>query len=83
MANTLGQEYVIIPSLNGEFIKSVDECKAVAEKMNKAADICHESGLKLGYHNHNFEWKPLEGGTTFYDTILKETDPKKVNMENG
>ena len=81
VAKTLGQTYVVIPSLNGEFIKTVDECKAVAEKMNKAADICKASGLKLGYHNHNFEWKPLGGGSTFYDTILKETDPKLVHME--
>jgi sugar phosphate isomerase/epimerase len=49
--------------------------------MNKAAEICNASGLKLGYHNHNFEWKPLAGGTTFYDTILKYTDPKRVHME--
>lgn len=81
VAKTLGQTYVVIPSLNGDFIKTVDECKAVAEKMNKAAEICKASGLKLGYHNHNFEWKPLKGGGTFYDTILKETDPELVHME--
>lgn len=81
VANTLGQTYLVIPSLNGDFIKTVDECKAVAEKMNKAAEICKASGLKLGYHNHNFEWKPLTGGGTFYDTILAGTDPKLVHME--
>jgi sugar phosphate isomerase/epimerase len=81
VAKGLGQTYVVVPSLNGEFIKTVDECKGVAEKMNKAAEICKASGLKLGYHNHNFEWKPLGGGATFYDTILKETDPKLVHME--
>jgi len=81
VANALGQTYVVVPSLNGEFIKTVDECKAVAEKLNKAADICKASGLKLGYHNHNFEWKPLGGGATFYDTILAGTDPKLVHME--
>ncbi|HTE02213.1 MAG TPA: sugar phosphate isomerase/epimerase [Mucilaginibacter sp.] len=81
VAKVIGQTYVVIPSLNGEFIKSVDECKAVAEKMNKAAEICKTSGLKLGYHNHNFEWKPLGGGATFYDTILQHTDPKLVHME--
>ena len=81
VAKIIGQSYITIPSLNGEFIKSVDECKAVADKMNKAADICKASGLKLGYHNHNFEWKPLGGGATFYDTILAHTDPKLVHME--
>ncbi|MES2428732.1 MAG: sugar phosphate isomerase/epimerase [Bacteroidota bacterium] len=79
-ANATGMSHVIIPSINGEFIKTVDECKAVAEKMNKAAEILQKSGLKLGYHNHNFEWKPI-GDTTFYDTIIDHTDPKLVAME--
>jgi sugar phosphate isomerase/epimerase len=79
-ANATGQSHIIIPSINGEFIKTVDECKAVADKMNKAAEICQKSGLKLGYHNHNFEWKPI-GDTTFYDTVIDNTDPKLVAME--
>jgi sugar phosphate isomerase/epimerase len=80
VANTIGQTYIIIPSLNHSFIKTVDDCKAVAEKMNKIAEICKASGLKLGYHNHNFEWQPV-GDTTFYDVVLNNTDPKLVNME--
>lgn len=79
-ANITGMTYVVIPSVNGEALKTADSLKKIAEKMNKAAEICGKAGLKLGYHNHNFEWKPVEG-TTFYDTILKETDPKLVHME--
>ena len=79
-ANITGREYVIVPHLNGDFIKTVDDFKSIAAKLNKAAEICKQSGLKLGYHNHNFEWKPV-GGTTFYDTILNETDPALVNLE--
>lgn len=79
-ANATGMTYVVIPSVNGEALKSADSFKKIAEKMNKAAEICGKAGLKLGYHNHNFEWKPVEG-TTFYDTILKNTDPKLVHME--
>lgn len=75
-----GMTYLVIPSVNGEALKTADSLKKIAEKMNQAAEICGKSGLKLGYHNHNFEWKPVEG-TTFYDTILKETDPKLVHME--
>ena len=79
-ANITGMSYVIIPSINGDVLKSADQFKQVAEKMNKAAEICKKSGLKLGYHNHNFEWKPIDG-TTFYDVVLKETDPALVHME--
>jgi len=79
-ANIVGMEYVIVPHLNGDFIKTVDDFKNIANKLNQAADICKKSGLKLGYHNHNFEWKVVDG-TTFYDTILNETDPASVHME--
>jgi sugar phosphate isomerase/epimerase len=79
-ANATGMKYVVVPSINGEVLKSADQFKQVAEKLNKAAEMCKKSGLQLGYHNHNFEWKPIDG-TTFYDTILKETDPKLVHME--
>lgn len=80
VANITGQTYVIVPSINGSVLKSADDFKKVAANLNKAAEICGKSGLKLGYHNHNFEWKPVDG-TTFYDTILKETDPRLVHME--
>jgi sugar phosphate isomerase/epimerase len=79
-ANITGMSYVVCPSINGEVLKSADQFKIVADKMNKAAELCKASGLKLGYHNHNFEWKPVDG-TTFYNTLLKETDPALVHME--
>jgi sugar phosphate isomerase/epimerase len=79
-ANATGQSHIIVPSINGEYIKTVDQFKATADQLNKAAEICKKSGLKLGYHNHNFEWQPVDG-TTFYDTIIDHTDPALVAME--
>ncbi|MBK0381009.1 sugar phosphate isomerase/epimerase family protein [Mucilaginibacter segetis] len=75
-----GQTYIVVPSLNHNFIKTAEDFKTIAGKLNAAAEICKKHGLKLGYHNHNFEWKEV-GGTTFYDTVLNNTDPKLVNME--
>ncbi len=80
VAHITGQSYITVPSLAEQFIRTADDFKHIAEKMNKAAEICKGEALKLGYHNHNFEWKPVEG-TTFYDTILKYTDPALVHME--
>ena len=79
-ANITGMSYIIVPSVNEEVLKSADQFKMVAEKMNKAAEICKKSGLKLGYHNHNFEWAPVDG-TTFYDVLMANTDPALVHME--
>lgn len=80
VAKTAGQEYLTIPYIGADIRKSVDDFKNLAEKMNKAAELCKKSGLKLAYHNHDFEFKPIDG-TMLYDVLLKETEPKLVNFE--
>jgi sugar phosphate isomerase/epimerase len=79
-AHITGMETIIVPHLDGNFIKTVDDFKRIADKLSTAAAICKKEGLKFGYHNHNFEWKVVDG-TTFYDTILTNTDPNVVKME--
>ena len=39
----------------------VDGWKAIADKLNAAAEKLEPSGLKVGYHNHQAEWKPVAG----------------------
>ena len=77
--NTLGQKYLTIPSLPRS-AKSAEEYKPVAERMNKAATLCKDGGVTLAYHNHDFEFIQLPGGTG-YDVLLAETDPSLVKFE--
>jgi sugar phosphate isomerase/epimerase len=35
--------------------------KAIADELNATAEKLEPSGLKVGYHNHQAEWKPVEG----------------------
>ena len=79
-ARGCGQTYVIVPYLDEKLRTSVADFKTVATRLNKAGALCQAAGLKLGYHNHDFEFKPI-GGTTLYDVLLKETDPKLVVFE--
>ena len=39
----------------------LDGWKKLAENLNAAADKLQSSGMKVGYHNHDAEWKPIEG----------------------
>lgn len=82
-AATVGQKYFIIPALppNVRTAGTLDDYKKMAAKFNIAAELCQKSGLKLGYHNHNFEFKDQGSGQTGYDILLKETDPKLVSFE--
>ena len=45
-----------------------------------AAETCKKTGIKLAYHNHDFEFAPVDGKTGF-DILIKETDPKLVFFE--
>nr|AUN37921.1 sugar phosphate isomerase/epimerase [uncultured bacterium] len=79
-ANILGSEYVTIPWLDENLRKNIDGYKRIAQKINEAAVLCKQSGLKLAYHNHNFEFKKF-GNQTGYDILLQETDKKLVDFE--
>ncbi|NML65138.1 sugar phosphate isomerase/epimerase [Hymenobacter sp. RP-2-7] len=79
-AKGCGQTYVVVPSLDGKLLQSVADFKTIASRLNQAGKRCQAAGLRIGYHNHNFEFKPL-GGTTLYEVLLKETDPKLVDFE--
>ncbi len=58
---TVGVQYIVVPYLEEErrpgnegFAKCVEDVKALAKK-------CAENGLPLQYHNHDFEFKTVDG----------------------
>jgi len=77
-AATVGQQYVISPWLDDKYRKDLDGLKAFLAVFNKSGELCKKSGMKFGYHNHNFEFNTDVGGMRLYDIILKETDPNLV-----
>ena len=77
-AATVGQQYVISPWLDDKYRKDLDGLKAFLAVFNKSGELCRKSGMKFGYHNHNFEFNTNVGGMMLYDIILQETDPKLV-----
>jgi len=53
---------------------NLDGWKAIADKLNAAADALAPSGLKPGYHNHDAEWKPVDGVRPM-EILAKNTKP--------
>lgn len=79
-AKVLNQSFVTIPSISPAIFKTVESTKAFSQKVNRASKIVNDAGLKLAYHNHDMEFFDLNG-TTGYDIMLDETDPKLVDFE--
>lgn len=71
-ANKAGIKHLVIPYLAGKNRKTLDDYKLVCERCNKGAEQARKAGIQLSYHNHSFEFQPLEGGETGYETMIKE-----------
>ncbi|GAA4210508.1 sugar phosphate isomerase/epimerase [Pedobacter jeongneungensis] len=79
-AKVLGSEYVTIPWLDDSIRKNADDYKKIALRINEAGKMAKAAGIRLAYHNHNFEFEK-HGDTTGYEILLKGTDKKFVDFE--
>lgn len=79
-AKVLGSKYVTIPYLDQSIRKTAADYKKIAAKINVAAKMCKAAGLRLAYHNHDFEFEKF-GETTGYQILLNETDKNLVDFE--
>ena len=52
----------------------IDGWKVIADKLNSAAEQLAPSGLKVGYHNHDAEWRPVDGVRPM-DILANNTNP--------
>lgn len=78
-AHVVGHKYLVSPWIDDKY-RTVSGYKQVAELFNKAGEATKKAGIQFAYHNHNFEFPPVDGVVP-YDLLLAETDRDKVKME--
>ncbi|MBC3785235.1 sugar phosphate isomerase/epimerase family protein [Spirosoma utsteinense] len=78
MANGAGLSYLLCPYIGPQ--KTFDDWKKIADKFNSVGEQVTKGGLKFGYHNHDYSFKPLEGKIP-QEYLLANTDPKNVMFE--
>lgn len=89
-AKAAGFEYFVVPiPPMGLFQKDPETqsmgMKGGAENLSKIlaelGEKCHKAGLKLLYHNHDFEFMKDKDGVVTIDYLLEHSDPKYVNFQ--
>jgi sugar phosphate isomerase/epimerase len=80
-AAVMGQQYVVSPWLDDTMRKTYDDFKRYMDVFNKSGELCKKSGMKFGYHNHDFEFNTSLNGIKLYDLILQNTDPALVAQQ--
>jgi sugar phosphate isomerase/epimerase len=71
-----GVKYLVAASIN---VSTADNVKSSIDILNKVQEDCRKSGLILAYHNHDAEFKAVEGVVP-YDEFLTKLSPD-IKME--
>ena len=79
-SKTIGLKYIVCPWIPEDLRKSPDIWKQAAEKFNHCGELSQKAGLQFAYHNHWFEFLPVDGKLP-YDELLKQCDANLVKME--
>ncbi|MFC1960770.1 sugar phosphate isomerase/epimerase family protein [Chloroflexota bacterium] len=66
----------VYPSASPATFATVDSIKELCDRLNEGSAIAAESGLTVGYHNHDWEFQPVEDtGKTGYAIMLELLEP--------
>lgn len=79
-ARQVGHQYLVCAWIPEERRRTLDDWKHASEVLNHAGSVCKDAGIQFAYHNHNFEFVPVEGKVP-YDVMLESTDPALVKLE--
>ncbi len=74
-AQAVGADTVIIPHMPPERFASEDGVRALARELSDASGRAGGHGLRLGYHNHDFELSSLIGGRPALEVLADLLDP--------
>jgi len=72
-----GLEYLVCAAIP---TKTMDDVKIAVDVFSKAGEACKKAGVQFVFHNHSFEFVPINGVLP-YDYIMANTDKDLVKSE--
>ena len=80
-AGEYGVKHLVFGYVGKGSRETVDLMKNCATKANEFGKMCNDAGIKLCYHNHSFEFAPVDGKTTGFDVLMNELDNDLCKFE--
>jgi sugar phosphate isomerase/epimerase len=75
----LGCPRAVVPWMPPEDRRTVDDVRRFVADLGRLVPVLADHGIRLGYHNHDFEFAPLDA-TTAWDVLLTEM-PAGIELE--
>jgi sugar phosphate isomerase/epimerase len=79
-ASELGLKQMICPHLGLADNAPMSAWLKACDDLNEIAEKAHKAGLQLGYHNHELEFREIDG-VLIYDELMKRMDPALIKMQ--
>lgn len=79
-AKKIGIKYVVKPYYSKDKRDSISGYYKLAENLNEMGKVGNNYGVKIAYHNHDFELEELDGEIP-YNVLLNNTNPDLVTFE--
>lgn len=79
-AHGMGHTLVVVASAGHEYRGSKANWMKLADRLDKGAAKAKAAGLQFAYHNHDYEFAPVDG-TTGYEILTTNTDVNAVKLE--
>jgi sugar phosphate isomerase/epimerase len=75
-----GFAFAVFPYLPPAERGGLEKIRVLTDKLNRAGEKCRAAGLRFCYHNHAFEFEPMEG-TTGFQVMMDSLDKNLCGFE--
>lgn len=77
---TLGAKYSVIPWYKKEQLAGSEDWESTVKRFVSVGNVLKNHGMKLGYHNHDFEYDAYDG-KTLHDWIFETVPAELIDPE--
>lgn len=77
----IGVKYIAVPYLPEEYRPNTPGYATVLKEMERIGRVMKDNGIKLEYHNHDFEFVKLPDGTFGFDDIYTQIPEDLLKVE--
>jgi sugar phosphate isomerase/epimerase len=79
-AKELGLRQMVVSTFGLRNDASMADWMSAVDDLNRIGARVAETGIQLGFHNHDFEFREIDG-VLIYDKLMERLDPKLVKMQ--
>ena len=76
----IGCKYIVIPWINAEYLAGGEKNAEFYENVKKFGELANKYGMKLCYHNHDFEFEKVDGEYKL-DLLYKAVSPGLLSTQ--